>query len=113
MLLKERRASAPEVLVSGRSAKLLELVGFLRVAETGQARSRARFQNLDADGRLAFRPRFAQDRKRGQRLVVDLRDEKRIAAIVLLPNLADLDFFDGHATTVDRFAGCVNNRPPS
>jgi len=64
--------------------------------------------NLHADGRLFLGTCFAQDRIGSQRFAVDFGDQKGIAAIGFLPNLTDLNFFDGHCKNVDTFAGSVN-----
>ena len=90
------------------SSLVLEIVRLLCVGEAWQVRRPAGVSDLDAHGRLVFRTGLAKDRERGQRFVVDLRDQKRITGAVLLPHLADLYFFDGHLTNVDIFFGGVN-----
>ena len=91
---------------------MLEVVGLLSVAEARQIGRPARVRDLHSHGRLALGPGFAQDGKRGQRFVVDFCDEKGIARVVLLPNLADLYLLDGHLTNVDSFPRGVNNASP-
>src|SRR5580658_1767580 len=68
-------------------------------------------RNLHSHGRLAFGASLAQDGKRRQGLGVNLRNQKVLAAAILLPNLADLDLFRGHSTTLDTIPRSVNNRP--
>ena len=53
---------------------------------------------------------FAKYGKARERLVINLGDQKGVAAVILFPHLANLDFSNGHDTNVDIFGGCVNKR---
>src|SRR5271155_1753557 len=68
-------------------------------------------RNLHSHGRLAFGASLAQNGKGRKGLGVNLRNQKVLAATILLPNLADLDLFRGHSTTLDTIKRSVNNRP--
>src|SRR5208282_3587806 len=68
-------------------------------------------RNLHSHGRLAFGAGLAQNGKGRKGLGVNLRNQKVLAATILLPNLADLDLFRGHSTTLDTIKRSVNNRP--
>ncbi len=68
-------------------------------------------RNLHSHGRLAFSASLAQDGKSRKGLGVNLRNQKVLAATILLPHLADLDLFRGHSTTLDTIPRSVNNRP--
>jgi hypothetical protein len=63
-----------------------------------------------ADGRPRFRAGLAQDGVGGEGLIVDFRDQVLFPAIVLLPDLAHLEFAHRHAKTVDTKWASVNKR---
>jgi hypothetical protein len=89
-----------------------KIVRILRVGEARNCRIRTRARNLDPNRRLGFRTRLSQDGKARQRLVVNLGDQKGVGAVVLFPDLADLDLARGHITNVDRIPEAVNIRNP-
>ena len=87
---------------------MLEIVGFLGVAETGDGVGRALAADFDLYRALAFGAGFAEDGESGEGFVVNLSNQIGFAGIFLLPDLADLEFACGHLPNVDRIAGSVN-----
>ena len=86
----------------------LEISGFLRVGEAGKISGRCGLRDFDAKGGFAFGASLTQDGEGGERFVVSLGDKKGLAGIGFLPNLTNLDLFDGHDTNVNIFPGGVN-----
>ena len=86
----------------------LELVGFLGVGETWEGLRGAALVHFDFDGAIGFGAGFAEQGKGGDGFVVNLCNQIRLAGIVLLPDLADLDLSNRHSTNVDRFEEGVN-----
>ena|ERR1700730_16031940 len=91
-----------------RSAKPLELVGFLGVAESWEGVGRAFAVYFYLYGAFGFSAGFAEDGEGGEGFVVNLSNQIGFAGIFLLPDLADLEFACGHMTNVDRIGGSVN-----
>jgi len=90
----------------------LKIVGFLRVGKTWDGCVRARPRNLHADRRFALGACLSQQGESSQRLTIQLGYQIRVAAIVLLPYLANLNLFRGHFTTLDRIPPSVNALSP-
>ncbi len=63
---------------------------------------------FDFFGPFVFCAGFAEDGVGGEGFVVKLSNQIGFAGVVLLPDLADLDFAGGHITNVDRIRGGVN-----
>jgi len=68
--------------------------------------------DFHAHRRFGFGASLAQDGVGREGFAVNLGDEKRVLATVFFPDLADLDFANGHSTNVVRFLGTVNMRNP-
>ena len=69
-------------------------------------------RDFDAEGSFAFGAGLSKDGEGSERFVVSFGDQKGFAGVGFLPNLADLDFFDGHNTNVDTFPEAVNTASP-
>ena len=87
---------------------MLEIVGFLGVAETGDGVGWTLAADFDLHRALAFGSGFAEDGESGEGFVVNLSNQIGFAGIFLLPDLADLEFARGHLPNVDRIARFVN-----
>jgi hypothetical protein len=86
----------------------LKLVGLLGVAEAGEGVGGAFPVNFYFNGAFGFGAGFAEYGEGSQGFVVNLSNQIGFAGIVLLPDLADLEFAGGHTTNVDRIAWSVN-----
>lgn len=64
--------------------------------------------NPDAERRLIFGASLAKYGPSGQRFVVNLSNQEGFTAIVLFPDLADLDLSRGHTMTLVGFPKGVN-----
>ena len=85
-----------------------ELVGFLGVAEAWEGVGGAFAVNFDFHRAFGFGAGFAEDGEGGQGFVVNLSNQVGFAGVVLLPDLADLEFAGGHITNVVRIGRPVN-----